>query len=224
MKHRIFTPLSIILALLARFRPSLTVFATVIFFLAADAGVSESIRAGNSREVCRKSISSSLGSLVADRAQAEDSVELSKTYKEKARLRVAAEEVKLKVINKTLESTDFTPDTMSKQNQIATSIKLYHTQMLESDDQLEHSKKRLASVDSRLAKLRKKVDVIFKVSMNDDPDGGPRKIFNTIDWLSPCPKYRMLCPLPEADLKVLISITDEIDDVDQGCLHYIKIK
>jgi hypothetical protein len=200
------------------------VLISIFLFFPAAAGFSESIRSGNSREVCRKTISSTLSSLLADSAQAEDSVVLSETYAKKSRQREAQEEVKMKAINKKLEGNDFTPDTMAQQNLIATSIKLYHTQMLDSLDQLEQAKKKKIEVSTHLAKLRKKVEQIFTITMNEDPEGSNRKIFNTIEWRSLCPKYRVLCPLPAEHLLILVSITDEIDDVDQGCLHYSKLR
>ena len=224
MYSRFFKFVPIILAIFGFARAPTGLLVTVFAFLTSAIGLSESIRSGNSREVCRKTISSTLGSLVAESARAEDAVQLSETYKKKSRQRVAEEEVKMRAVNKKLEGTDYTPETMAQQNQISTNIKLFHTQMLESDQQLELAKKQQSTANNQLAKLRKKVDLIFTVTMNDDPDGGPRRIFNTIEWRSLCPKYRVLCPLPAADILTLIGITDEIDDIDQGCNHYSKLK
>lgn len=224
MRGIFFTSLSILSANVGGFKSLFSALVALLTFYPAGAGYSESIRSGNSREVCRKTISGTMSSLVADSAQAEDSVVLSETYAKKSRQREAEEELKMKAINKKLEGKDFTPDTMAQQQLIGTSIKVYHTQMLDSLEQLELAKKKKTEINTRLAKLRKNVELLFTISMNDDPEGASRRLFNTIEWRSLCPKYRVLCPLPAEHLLILVSITDEIDDVDQGCLHYSKLK
>jgi hypothetical protein len=222
--RRFYMPVTVFSAEFSHFATAGCAALVILNFFVATTGRSESSGSTNSREICRKSVSSALGNLMGDSAMADDSVTLAERYKKKSRALIDSEELKIKTLNKKLASTDYTPDLIAQKNLIATSIKLYHGQLQESENQLEDAKKLQVTTKKNLASLRKKIEAIFIIVMSDDPEGATRQIFNTVTWKSACPKYRVLCPLPEADALALVSITDDIDDHDQACIHYSKLK
>ena len=178
----------------------------------------------NFRERCRRVISGTFATVIADKSMADDQVTLAETYLKKSKIKIESGEVKMRLIKQKLAASDYSPDLLTERDVVASQIKLYHEQFLTSENQLAEAKKRQASAAKRDMTIRKKVESIFKVTMSEDPDGGPRPIFNKIEWKTDCPKYRSLCPLPEKESLILVSLLDDIDDTDNACHRYSKIK
>lgn len=178
----------------------------------------------NYREKCRRTASGAYADAVGDRYQAEDAIELAENARKKSKAVIDIHEAKLRILNKKLESNDYDTKLLEDRDAISSQIKLFHEQLLTSENQVESARKKLRAVKKHHDSLKQKIDKIFNASFSEDPDGGPRKLFNTIEWKSPCPKYRSLCPLPAKDAKVLTSLLDDIDDHDMACFKYSKLK
>ena len=132
--------------------------------------------------------------------------------------------LELKTLKKKIAANDYAPDLLNERDVIVSQIKVYHEQLLTSQSQLESAKKLKTNAKKREQSMRKKVEAIFTVIMGEDPDGGVRPLFSKLEWKSPCPKYRALCPLPPRDTEILTALTDDIDDPGLACHHYSKIK
>jgi hypothetical protein len=130
----------------------------------------------------------------------------------------------MKAIKKKIAANDYSPDLLNERDVISSQIKLYHEQLLTSQSQLETAKKQKTDARKREGGMRKKVESIFTVFMVEDPDGGVRPIFSKLEWKSPCPKYRALCPLPPREADILVALTDDFDDPALVCHRYAKIK
>ena len=178
----------------------------------------------NFRERCRRTVSGQYSSLVADMAMSDDSVTLANDARKKSLKQIDSDEIKMKALRKKLEASEYSPELLSERDMLAAQLKLYHEQLASSEGQIESAKKRQATTKKRIDSARKKVESIFKVNLVPDPEGGPRPLIGQIEWKSPCPKYRALCPLPVKDAAVLVALLDEIDDSDLSCHHYAKIK
>jgi len=178
----------------------------------------------NYREKCRRAASGAYSNAFGDKFLAEDAVELAENAGKKSKAVIEIHEAKLRLVNKKLQSNDYDTKLLEERDTLASQIKLFHEQLLASESQLESARKKMVSIGKHYNSLKQKIDRIFSASFNEDPDGGPRKLFNTIEWKSPCPKYRSLCPLPAKDSKVLASLLDDIDDQDMSCFKYSKMK
>lgn len=178
----------------------------------------------NYREKCRRIASGAYADAVGDKYQAEDGIQLAENAKKKSKAVIEIHEAKLRMVNKKLESNDYDVQLLEERDAITSQIKLFHEQLLASESQLETARKKLALVTKQHNALKSKIDKIFNATFTEDPDGGPRKLFGTIEWKSPCPKYRSLCPLPAKDSKILASLLDNIDDQDRACFKYSKLK
>jgi hypothetical protein len=178
----------------------------------------------NFRELCRKTISGQYSNALADKALAEDAVALATEAITKSKKQITSDETKLKALNQKIQSTEYAPDLLNERDLLASQIKLYREQLATSEGQLVSSKQLMTTSKKRIESIRKKVESIFTVTMVPDPEGGLRKLLAKIEWKSPCPKYRVLCPLPEKDLKILKELRLEIDDSDLACERYTKIK
>jgi hypothetical protein len=178
----------------------------------------------NFRERCRKTISGQYSNALADKALAEDAVALASEAIAKSKKQITSDETKLKALNQKIQSTEYAPDLLNERDLLTSQIKLYREQLATSEGQLASSQKLMTTSKKRIESIRKKVDAIFNVSMVPDPEGGSRKLLAKIEWKSPCPKYRVLCPLPEKDLKILKELRTEVDDSDLACERYTKIK
>jgi len=205
-------------------RPSLTRLLIIISSFSALTTEAVEDETVNFRERCRRAVSGTFASVLADMNMADDGVTLAENFTKKARIQVDAYEIKLKTLNKKITANDYSPDLLNERDVITSQIKLYHEQWLSSQSQLETAKKQKTDAKKRETSMRKKVEAIFTVFMNDDPDGGFRPLFNKLEWKSPCPKYRALCPLPPREAVILTSLTDDIDDPALVCHRYSKIK
>jgi len=178
----------------------------------------------NFRERCRKAISGQYSNVLADKALAEDAVTLASEAIKKSQKQIDSDEVKMKALRRKLETSEYSPELMNDRDVLAAQIKLYHEQMATSQGQLASAQKNLLASKKRIESIRKKVESIFNVKMVPDPEGGPRPLLSKIEWKSPCPKYRVLCPLPQKDVSTLVSLLSEVDDSDKSCERYSKIK
>ena len=178
----------------------------------------------NFRERCRKTISGQYSNALADKALAEDAVALATEAITKSKKQITSDETKLKALNQKIQSTEYAPDLLNERDLLTSQIKLYREQLATSEGQLASSQKLMTTSKKRIESIRTKVESIFTVTMVPDPEGGLRKLLAKIEWKSPCPKYRVLCPLPEKDLKILKELRLEIDDSDLACERYTKIK
>jgi len=123
-----------------------------------------------------------------------------------------------------MATSEYSPELMNERDMLGAQIKLYHEQKATSEQQLALATQNLATSKRRIESIKKKVESIFTVKMSPDPEGGPRPLLSHIDWKSPCPKYRALCPLPARDVATLVSLLGDIDDSDKSCERYAKIK
>jgi hypothetical protein len=196
----------------------------IFFALGCQPAVAQDDPTLNYREKCRRIASGAYADAVGDKYQAEDVIILAENARKKSKAIIENHEAKLRLVNKQLQSNDYDAKLLEERDTISSQIKLFHEQLLTSEGQLESARKKLGSVKKHHDSLKLKVEKIFTVTFSEDPDGGPRKIFSTIDWKSPCPKYRSLCPLPPADAKVLASLLDDINDQDLSCFKYSKLK
>ncbi len=178
----------------------------------------------NFRERCRRVISGSYGDVLADARQADDAVTLAENFRTKSQAQIDRDEKKLRDVKTKLEASDYSPDLLTERESMVSKIKLYHEQLTTSEDQIAAARKKQKEALKREISMRKKIQQIFRIEMAEDPDGGPRPVFSKIEWKSPCPKYRALCPLPQQDAKVLIALLDEVDDQSQACFKYSKLK
>jgi hypothetical protein len=178
----------------------------------------------NFRERCRRTISSGYGTAIADSHMADDALRLAENFRKKSLTQIEVDERRMRELRKKIETTDYSPELLSERDVLASKIKVYHEQLVNSESQIAEAKKRQLFTKKRQSAIRSKVEAIFNVEMAEDPEGLPRPIFSKISWKSECPKYRALCPLPEKDNKILVSILDEIDDAGQACMKYSKIK
>lgn len=178
----------------------------------------------NFRERCRKTISGQYSNGLGDRALAEDAVALARDAITKSKKQISADEGKLQILNKKIQSSEYSPELLSERDALKAQIKLYREQLATSEGQEQSSQKLLVTSKKRIESIRKKVESIFTVTMVPDPEGGPRKLLAKIEWKSACPKYRVLCPLPEKDLKTLKALITEVDDPDLACERYTRIK
>ncbi len=178
----------------------------------------------NFRERCRKTVSGQYSNALADKALAEDAVTLASDAIKKSKKQIEADEAKLKVIREKIQTSEYSPELVNERDAVTAQIKLYKEQLSVSQGQLASSQKLLDTSKKRIESIRKKVESIFTVTMVPDPEGGPRKLLARIEWKSPCPKYRVLCPLPVKDITVLKELRKEIDDSDLSCDRYSKIK
>jgi hypothetical protein len=169
-------------------------------------------------------MSAGYATAIADRRMADDALLLAENFHKKSKAQIEVDEKKMRELRKKIETTDYSPDLLSEREVLASKIKVYHEQLLNSENQIAAAKKRQVDTSMRERRLKPKIETIFKVEMSEDPDGLPRPLFSKISWKSECPKYRSLCPLPEKDVKVLITLLDDIEDVDQVCYKYSKIK
>lgn len=178
----------------------------------------------NFRERCRKTISGQYSNALSDRSLAEDAVTLAGEAISKSKKQIESDESKLKTLKQKIQSSEFSADLISERDALTGQIKLYQEQLATSESQLKAAQKLLATSKKHIESIRKKVESIFTVTMVPDPEGGQRKLLARIEWKSPCPKYRVLCPLPEKDLKILKELRTEVDDSDLACERYTKIK
>ncbi len=202
------------------FHSFLIIFSSII----AVSALAEGDETINFREKCRRAVSGTFATVLADMHMADDGVTLAENFSKKARILEDSFELKMKALKKKIAANDYSPDLLNERDVIASQIKLYHEQLLTSQSQLETAKKQKSDANKRESNLRKKVEAIFTVIMSEDPDGGIRPLFNKLEWKSPCPKYRTLCPLPPHDAELLISLTDDMDDPSLVCHRYSKIK
>lgn len=178
----------------------------------------------NYREKCRRSASGAFSNAVGDKYLAEDALQLAQNAIKKSKAIIEIHEAKLRLVNKKLEASDYETKLLEERDTLISQIKLFHEQLLAGETQLASARKKLAKITTHYSTMKQKIEKIFTASFNEDPDGGPRKLFNTIEWKSPCPKYRSLCPLPPQDAKVLASLLDDVDDQDMSCFKYSKMK
>jgi hypothetical protein len=178
----------------------------------------------NFRERCRRTISGSYGAVLADARQADDAVVLAENFRTKSKAQIERDEKKLRHIKAKLQATNDSPDLLSERDVLYSKIKLYHEQLTNSEDQIASARKQQKDARRREASMRLKIQKIFKIEMNEDPDGGPRPVFSKIEWNSPCPKYRSLCPLPDTHAQILIALLDDVDDPSKACFKYSKLK
>lgn len=201
-------------------------YAVLLIF---SAFVSPKLQAGdyldsNFRERCRKTISGQYSNALGDKALAEDAVALARDAITKSKKQISIDEGKLQILNKKIQSSEYSPELLSERDLLKAQIKLYREQLATSEGQGQSSQKLLVTSKKRIESIRKKVESIFTVTMVSDPEGGARQLLAKIEWKSSCPKYRVLCPLPEKDLKILKELRSEIDDSDLACERYTKIK
>ncbi len=196
---------------------------TFIALQSPDAGA-EDDPAINFRERCRRNISGSYGAALADARQADDAVILAENFRTKSKAQIRRDEKQLEAVKNKLHDTDYAPDLLTQRDHLVSKIKLYQEQLATSENQILSARQKQDAAHQRETSMRKKLNMIFKIEMVQDPGGGPRPIFSKIDWLSSCPKYRALCPLPEKDAKILIAILDDVDDPSQACFRYSKLK
>lgn len=201
-------------------------YAVLLIFSAffAQKLTAEDIVDTNFRERCRKTISGQYSNALADKALAEDAVTLASDAIKKSKKQIEADDVKLKAIREKIQTSEYSPELINERDAVTAQIKLYKEQLSVSQGQLASSQKLLDTSKKRIESIRKKVESIFTVTMVPDPEGGPRKLLARIEWKSPCPKYRVLCPLPPKDVTVLKELRKEIDDSDLSCDRYSKIK
>jgi hypothetical protein len=201
-------------------------YAVLLIFSAffAQKLAAEDIVNTNFRERCRKTISGQYSNALADKALAEDAVALASEAIAKSKKQISSDETKLKALNQKIQSTEYAPDLLNERDLLTSQIKLYREQLATSEGQLASSQQLMTTSKKRIESIRKKVESVFTVTMVPDPEGGLRKLLAKIEWKSSCPKYRVLCPLPEKDLKILKELRLEIDDSDLACERYTKIK
>ena len=178
----------------------------------------------NFRERCRRTISGSFATVIADARLADDSLVLAENFRTKSRVQIDRDEKKMRDVMKKLQASDYSPDLLTERDVLSSKIKLYHEQLASSEDTIASARKNQLKARKRESSMHSKIDKIFKIEMSEDPDGGPRPVFRKIEWMSPCPKYRALCPLPDKDTKILITLLDEVDDPYQACFKYSKLK
>ena len=193
-------------------------------FFASSGALGENTLALNHRELCRRTVSGVYADLVGDLYQAEDHIEIASKSLKQSKALLENHEAKLKILNKQIMTNDYDARLLDERDAISAQIKLYHEQHLTSESQLESAKKKLEATRKRHASITQKVNVIFTSSFTPDPEGRPRKLFQSLQWRSPCPKYRSLCPLPAKEAKVLTSLLDEIDDHEMACFRYSKMR
>jgi hypothetical protein len=178
----------------------------------------------NFREMCRKTISGQYSNALADFALAQDSVTLAKEAIKKLAKLISSDESKLSTVSQKLKASEYSPNLIHERDALVSQIKLYKEQLMTTQKQLTSSQNLHSTSKKRVESIRKKVESIFNISMVADPEGGPRKLLAKVDWKSPCPKYRVLCPLPIKDVNVLKELTKELDDSELACERYTKIK
>ena len=68
--------------------------------------------------------------------------------------------------------------------------------------------------------LRKQVEKVFIIARTGDlPDGGYPE---HVDYRSPCPKFRSLCPLPDSEQELLLGI--QVDgQTPEACQRYVTM-
>ena len=196
----------------------------IISSFAAQILKAEDIVDTNFRERCRKTVSGQYSNVLADKTLAEDAVTLATEAIKKSQKQIDADEVKMKALHRKLESSEYSTEAIQERDMLTAQIKLYREQKATSETQLAAAQKLLLASKKRIESIHKKVESIFTVTMVPDPEGGPRPLVGKIEWKSPCPKYRVLCPLPARDAGVLRELRNEIDDSDLSCERYVKIK
>lgn len=205
-------------------RDAVSMLMLIFIALVAQTAAAQDDPTLNYREKCRRAASGAFSNAVGDKYLAEDAVHLAENALKKSKAIIEIHEAKLRLVNKNLQKNDYDTKLLEERDGLTSQIKLFHEQLLASESQLESSRKKLIKTNKHHSSLKQKIEKIFTVSFSEDPDGGPRKLFNTIEWKSTCPKYRSLCPLPANDSKVLASLLDDIDDQDMSCFKYSKMK
>lgn len=178
----------------------------------------------NYRDKCRKSASGAYSVAYADLGLAQDAVVLADRAKKRANAVLENHEAKLRLVDKRLQEKDYPAELLRERDSLGGQIKLYHEQYSASEEQDRRARQDLEKTKKRHDQLRSKLEPLFQLLFTDDPDGGNRKIFHRLEWKSPCPKYRSLCPLPSEQTTKLTSLMDDIDDVDLACHRYSKLK
>lgn len=178
----------------------------------------------NFRERCRKVVSGTYADSWNEANRAREANILAERTLKQLKPRQERNNKELSEIQRKLKGEQFDPALLQKREELVGLIKLYHEQIDSQEgiaDKAKASAKKSAETHSSLERDIKR---IFKISFVDDPEGLPRKIFHELTWISACPKYRALCPLPISEAQVLKVLAGKIVDDEKACLKYASLK
>ena len=188
------------------------------------AQTSENPDGENFRERCRKIIAGAYVNAFNDERRAREGLGLASTTQKKLRDSEKIYVEKLRAVETKLKNDHYDPAMLQERDMLAGQIRTFHEQALAQEESTTKLKKEASTAAELEKKLHRKLVEIFDVKFVDDPTGLPQKLFHELVWKSPCPQFRVLCPLPESHRIKLISILDDVQDQDQVCMKYSKIR
>jgi hypothetical protein len=180
--------------------------------------------ADNWREQCRKIVSGEYLNAYSDQRRAKDAEILALKSLRALTPKLSTFIKKLGQINEQLAKENYNPELIEKRYAARAQIKVLEEQIQDQEARVALSKSERSTAERRFKILDAPVRSIFTVEFADDPEGLPRSIFAGLNWKSPCPKFRSLCPLPENQRNDLSANLTPLLPEKESCRKYSSIR
>jgi hypothetical protein len=185
-----------------------------------EAQYSEINEDSNLREICRRTLSGQFLTAFHDANHAEMFVEATKSQHTDLSKKLKSEELSLKEIELKLRDTASKNRVKLADYQSQQSIvKSLRETVAEQEQLLEVSDLRAKEVRDREKKLRTALSPVFLIEFTKDPEKPQNEVFWRLQYKTPCPPYRALCPLPEKARQYL-----KLAALDESCNRYANQK
>ena len=174
----------------------------------------------NFRGKCRKLVSGVYADAWNESIRSKDALVAAESALNRLRPQLTMTERKLRDHVGKMKREPFNSESANKREELSAQEKVIHDQINTAQDVYDHAKNSNKISQQKHSDLTQLIDKVFYRKFVPDPEGLPKKIFHKLEWKTPCPKYRSLCPLPEESAAHLKKLSQKIDDSESVCSKY----
>jgi hypothetical protein len=120
------------------------------------------------------------------------------------------------------QNSEFDKDEANQLHNLRAKLKLQESLLADKKSAIAKTRERLESAAGKLERYIAKVEPIFRIDQKKPEEADPGYGIR-LEFRSPCPKHRHVCPLPVADAQKLRDLTLDIEGAD-ACVKYSQIK